>query len=297
MQVASVTPPKPSADTASRLPINTVVGIALAVCLLSLYVPTYISLAKSVWATDEQGHGPIILALSLWLMWQRRARLVAVERHPWSGTAAVVLTTIGCLLYTFGRTQQLDTLEVGSQILVLAGVFAGAFGLAAIRVMAFPLLFMIFMVPLPSVFVQTVTTPLKAGVSYVAEAVLYSVGYPVARTGVVISVGQYQLLVADACAGLNSMFTLEALGLFYMNLMGYTSPLRNTLLAILLIPISFVANVIRVMILILVTYHFGDEAGQGFVHGFAGMVLFMVALGIMLCVDKILGAIFKKRFA
>lgn len=82
-----------------------------------------------------------------------------------------------------------------------------------------------------------------------------------------------------------------------MNLMGYTSPLRNTLLAILLIPISFVANVIRVMILILVTYHFGDEAGQGFVHGFAGMVLFMVALGIMLCVDKILGAIFKKRFA
>ena len=230
-------------------------------------------------------------------MWQRRERVVAVERHPWSSAVALVLTTLGCLLYAFGRTQQLDTLEVGSQILVLAGVFAGAFGLAAIRVMAFPLMFMIFMVPLPSVFVQTVTTPLKAGVSYVAEAVLYSVGYPVARTGVVISVGQYQLLVADACAGLNSMFTLEALGLFYMNLMGYTSPLRNTLLAICLIPISFVANVIRVMILILVTYHFGDEAGQGFVHGFAGMVLFMVALGIMLCVDKVLGVIFRKKFA
>lgn len=297
MRAASVAQLKSSGNRESSVPFNSGVGVALSLCLLSLYVPTYISLARSVWATDEQGHGPIILAISLWLMWQRRARILEVERHPWSGAVAIGLTVLGCLLYVLGRTQQLDTLEVGSQILVLAGVFAGAFGLAAIRVMAFPLLFMIFMVPLPSVFVQTVTTPLKAGVSYVAEAILYNAGYPVARTGVVISVGQYQLLVADACAGLNSMFTLEALGLFYMNLMGYTSPLRNALLAVLLIPISFVANVIRVMILILVTYHFGDEAGQGFVHGFAGMVLFMVALGIMLCVDKLLGRVFRRRFA
>ncbi|MEZ5643425.1 MAG: exosortase/archaeosortase family protein [Burkholderiaceae bacterium] len=84
--------------------------------------------------------------------------------------------------------------------------------------------------------------------------------------------------MADACAGLNSMFTLEALGLLHMHLMGYTNPVRNTLLAILIIPIAFIANIIRVMILVLVTFHLGDEAGQGFVHDFAGMVLFMAGL-------------------
>jgi exosortase/archaeosortase family protein len=110
----------------------------------------------------------------------------------------------------------------------------------------------------------------------------------VARAGVVMQVGQYQLLVADACAGLNSMFTLESLGLLYMNIMAYTSRWRNVLLAVLIIPISFVANVVRVVILILVTYHFGDAAGQGFVHGFAGMVLFLVALVLILMVDSLL---------
>jgi exosortase len=126
-------------------------------------------------------------------------------------------------------------------------------------------------------------------VSYVAEVLMYHLGYPIGRTGVILTVGQYQLLVADACAGLNSMFTLEALGLLYANLMGYTSKVRNVLLAILVVPIAFVANVIRVLILILVTYYMGDEAGQGFVHTFAGMVLFGVGLVMMLTTDGLLG--------
>ena len=181
---------------------------------------------------------------------------------------------------------------MGSQSLVLAGLLALFKGTAAIRVAAFPLFFLLFMVPLPGQLVAALTTPLKAAVSFCAEYILYGLGYPVARSGVIISVGQYQLLVADACAGLNSMFTLEALGLLYMNVMGYASLARNVTLAILIVPISFLANIIRVMILVLVTYHFGDEAGQGFVHDFAGMVLFLVALTLMLMVDKALGLLF-----
>jgi exosortase len=149
------------------------------------------------------------------------------------------------------------------------------------------------MVPWPSSVVGAVTGPLKSAVSAVAAQLLYSLGYPVARAGVVLSVGQYQLLVADACAGLNSMFTLEALGLLYMNLMRYTSAVRNVLLAVLIIPISFFANVVRVVILVLVTYHFGADAGVGFVHSFAGMVLFLVGLTAMLCTDWLLRLAFK----
>ena len=162
-------------------------------------------------------------------------------------------------------------------------------GPQALRVWGFPFFFLIFLVPLPGVLVQAMTIPLKTAVSYAAEFLIYHAGYPVSRSGVILSVGQYQLLVADACAGLNSMFTLEALGLLYANLMGYTSKFRNVLLAILVIPIAFVANVIRVLILILVTYYLGDEAGQGFVHTFAGMVLFIIGLAMMLATDNLLG--------
>jgi exosortase B len=201
----------------------------------------------------------------------------------------------GLFCYLLGRTQQLDTIEVASQIFVLAGAMLLMKGWPAVRLMVFPLFFLIFMVPLPSVLVQIVTVPLKMAVSWCAENILHAAGYPVARTGVIISVGQYQLLVADACAGLNSMFTLEALGLLYMNLMNYKNIKRNIALALLVVPISFVANIVRVMILVLVTYHFGDEAGQGFVHDFAGMVLFMVALVLILTTDSLLGLVFKKK--
>jgi len=280
--------PKPRPlDLRSALPW--LVPLLLGLC--ALYIPTYLVLARTVWASDEQGHGPIILAVSIWLMWRKRLDYLALAEAP-APVAGTLALLVGCLLYVLGRTQDLDTFEVASQIFVLAGIFLWLKGWSAVRLMAFPLFFMIFMVPLPSVLVQVLTVPLKTAVSYVAETLLHTAGYPVSRTGVIITVGQYQLLVADACAGLNSMFTLEALGLLYMNLMKYGSIARNVTMAILVIPISFCANIIRVMILVLVTYHFGDEAGQGFVHSFAGMVLFMVALTLILLVDSLLSLIF-----
>jgi exosortase len=129
---------------------------------------------------------------------------------------------------------------------------------------------------------------MKMAVSYVAEVILFFVGYPIGRNGVILQIGQYMLLVADACAGLHTLLTLEALGLLYLNLVRRDSAFRNISLAILIIPISFTANVIRVMTLSLITYHFGDAAGQGFLHGFAGMVLFLSALLLIIGFDTIL---------
>lgn len=262
--------------------------LALGLCLV--YVPNFIDLARSVWATDEQGHGPIILAVSLWLLFQRRHEMALLIdlRRPVLGWT---LLAFALLLFAFGFSQQIIMFATGSLILTLSALLLIFSGARALRAALFPLFFLLFMVPLPEALVAAVTAPLKTAVSVVASFLLHHIGYPVGRSGVVMTVGQYQLLVADACAGLNSMFTLEALGMLYMNLMGYTHIGRNVALAILLIPIAFVANVVRVMILVLVTYHFGDEAGQGFVHDFAGMVLFMVALAIMLVVDKLLGLV------
>jgi exosortase B len=161
-------------------------------------------------------------------------------------------------------------------------------GSAAVRVQWFPLFFMVFMVPLPGAFVDNVTMPMKLAVSYVAEHMLFWLGYPIGRTGVMLQIGQYKLLVADACAGLHTLFTLEALGLLYLNLVRHASAARNVLLALIIMPISFTANVIRVMVLCLITYHFGDAAGQGFLHGFAGVVLFLSALLLITGVDGLL---------
>lgn len=262
--------------------------LALLLCAFAvLYGPTYYDLSHTVWASDEQGHGPIILAVSLWLLYGQRHALAAMTPRP-AYFAGGLLFAFALVLYAFGRSQAIYLFEVSSQIFLLAGAALLLVGWAGLRLVWFPLFFLLFMVPLPEVLVTAVTTPLKTAVSAVASSTLYALGYPVGRAGVVITVGQYQLLVADACAGLNSMFTLEALGLLYMKLMNYTSAGRNVTLAALLVPISFVANIVRVMVLVLVTYHFGDEAGQGFVHGFAGMVLFFVALMMMVLVDSLM---------
>jgi exosortase B len=157
-----------------------------------------------------------------------------------------------------------------------------------VKVVWFPLFFMLFLVPLPAALVDSVTQPLKLAVSSVAADLLYRFGYPVARTGVVLQVGQYQLLVADACAGLHTLFSLEAMGLLYLNVVRHSSLLRNVLLAILIVPISFTANVIRVIVLALITYHWGDAAGQGFLHGCAGMLLFITALMFIIGTDSAL---------
>jgi len=294
--MASVQPDSSSRATAQppqRLPLLPagvdlwVLGL-LAAGFALLYGPAYLELSKTIWATDEQGHGPIILAVAVWLLYQQRHALAAVPIKP-SPAIGWPLLVFALLLYMLGRSQDIIMFAIGSQIILLIALLLLFSSLAGLKLVWFPLVFMLFMVPLPEALVAAVTAPLKSAVSAVSSNLLYALGYPVGRSGVIMTVGPYQLLVADACAGLNSMFTLEALGMLYMKLMGYTSPARNIALALLLVPTAFFANIVRVMILVLVTYHFGDEAGQGFVHGFAGMVLFIVALMFMLVLDKLLG--------
>ena len=273
---------KARAATASNLPLA-----LLVLGWLAMFGPSYVGLANTIWATDSQGHGPIILAVGLWLMYKKRDELAALPRRPATWLASALML-VAVLAYAVGRSQTIWTLEIGAQNLVLIALLLFFIGPKAVRLAWFPLFFLVFMIPWPNELVDAATQPLKSAVSASAAWLLYNLGYPVGRSGVILTVGPYQLLVADACAGLNSLFTLEALGLLYMNLMSYKSAVRNVVLAILIVPISFAANVVRVIVLVLVTYHFGDEAGQGFVHGFAGMVLFLVALAFILFVDRIL---------
>jgi len=265
--------------------------------MLVLYVPTFYDLFNGLWATEEHMHGPIILALSIWLIYRLWPRMM--ERSAGKHTSATgwLVFVIALVLYILGRSQQIMLFEMSSFIWMLAAILLIKRGSSALKVMWFPLFFMLFMIPLPGTVVIVLTMPMKMAVSYVTEQILYWADYPISRNGVILQIGQYQLLVADACAGLQTLLTLESLGLFYLNVVRHTSVFRNVVLAILIVPISFAANVIRVITLTLITYYFGDEAGQGFLHGFAGMVLFFSALIIILGVDSILQFIVKLRAA
>jgi exosortase B len=267
------------------------VWLPVAIGLAAICLPSFMSLAQTTWDTEENGHGPIILMVVIWLVWQKRHALIegVASPSPVMGWTALLL---GLLIFIIGRSQAINTLEVGSLIPMLIGVLLLMRGWNTVRALWFPLLFLCFMVPLPGLVVEMITGALKQHVSLVAENLLYSAGYPIARTGVILSIGQYKLLVADACSGLNSMFSLSALGLLYLYMMKYRNWLHIGLILLAILPIAFVANVIRVIILVLITYYFGDAAGQGFAHSAAGMVLFIVALILLLAFDGLLRLIF-----
>lgn len=256
----------------------------------AIYFPTFWDLFNGLWKTDQNAHGPIVLAITAWFFFYKAREIAASDsftRLP-SPAAGWLVFVAGLLVYAAGRSQAVYLLELGSMIPVVTGLVLIFFGKTALKRLWFSLFFMLFMIPLPGSLTDTITQPMKLFVSYGTENLLYALGYPISRSGVILNIGQYRLLVADACAGLNSLFTLEALGLLYLNVVQHSSVVRNIALAVLIVPISLASNMIRVSLLALITYYYGDEAGQGFVHGFSGMLLFITALLLIIGVDSLL---------
>jgi exosortase B len=282
--VSSVLPTSASSAGSAKRPLAWLIAIA---GFAAMYLPLYWWAANGIWETEEQGHGAIVLAVMLWLFWTLRHKIdqAPVKPAPLLGWSAFVL---GLFVYCVGRVFDISILEFGSQPLVVAGILLLVRGTSAIRVAWFPLLYFIFMIPLPGILVDAITGSLKGRIADIVENVLYMFGYPIARSGVILSIGQYQLQVADACAGLHSMFSLSALGTLFMYLMGPKRKLHLGIMLAAILPIAFVANVVRVGVLVLVTYYLGDEAGQGFLHGAAGMVLMLVALVFFFFLDSLL---------
>ena len=254
--------------------------------ILFLFHPTLILLYESTWRTEEQGHGPIVLVISIFLLWQKRAFFLNAHTNSGNHISGLTILVTGLIFLFVGRTLNIISIEVGSLVIVVLGIFRTFTSKKSFNKLLFPVCFLFFMIPLPGSLVDAITMPMKIAVSSVVESFLYVLEYPIARTGVILQIGYYQLLVADACAGLHTVFTLEAMGLLYLHLIKRDSFFRNVTLAILIIPISFLANVVRVLILVLVTFYYGDEVGQGFIHDFAGLVLFGTALMFIIIVDS-----------
>jgi exosortase len=266
----------------------------LAIGFAVLALPTLASLGKQVWSTEAGAHGPIVLATGLWLIWRQSDDLKSEAKAGAAWLTALML--VGALgLYVFGRAYDYISLEVAGLWGVGLSFLHAHFGLRAMFRNWFPLLYLAFVVPPPGWVVDSITAPLKEFVSLAATNVLQLLGVPVFREGVTLLVDQYQLLVEDACSGMNSLIGLTAISLFYIYLLRRASWRYALLLVALVIPIAIMANILRIMVLVLLTYFFGDAVAQGFLHSLAGLFLFATALGIVFAVDHLLSAILRRR--
>lgn len=259
----------------------------VALGLLLLYVPTYRDLAAVFWASENGAPGVVVLAIWFWLMWRERAALAASAPTALGSRIGWVGVAFGVALYVLGRSQQLYQLEAGSQLVLLPAIALVMLGPASTRRLWFAWLFLAFTVPWPGSFMDALLVPLKEFVSAAVTEVLYRGGLPIARDGVVIYAGPYQLFIADACSGLNQLVALGAIGVLYVYLAGHRSRLRNAILLAAILPIATCANLLRVTTLVLATYFGGDGLGLA-LHDYVSYAEIAVAFGGFFVLDAAL---------
>jgi exosortase len=268
--------------------------IALGMALLS--IPTIATLGEQVWSKEAGAHGPIVLATGLWLLWRQRDEMAAAA-SPGGDWLTIPAMIASLALYVFGRAYDFISLEVMGLYGVGVALMYACFGLKVVMTHWFPLLYLGFLVPPPGWFMDGITAPLKLFVSFAATEGLQAVGIPVFREGVTLLIGHYQLLVEDACSGMNSITGLVAISLFYIYLLRNASWRYSLFLVALVIPIAIVANIIRIVTLVLLTYFFGDAVAQGFLHMAAGIFLFVTALLLVFAVDNLMSRLLKPKGA
>lgn len=260
---------------------------ALAAAFFVCYLPTYIRLASGPWQTEQEGHGPLIMLAAAWLAWQQRGRLAEITLKPAPIAGWIVLLT-SLLLLAVTRSQDILMIETATQVPVLLGCVLLLGGWPLARAFAFPLAFLIFSVPPPGWILDAFTVPLKAWVSDVVTNLLYGLGYPIAQNGVMIMIGSYELMVKDACSGMNSIFALSAIGVFYIHEFVQDNWIRKVVLIASIIPITILANLFRVLTLVLGSYYFGVENVEGLFHDLTGIALFVFALALFFLLDRLL---------
>ncbi len=258
-------------------------SLVLAAYLVTL-APSIVALARGPWQTDQESHGPFIVGAAVLLALRHARTLLHLPAKP-ASFAGWFCLFIGLLMLVLGRSQHMLSIEVAAQMPILTGLVLLFAGWQALKFLAGPILFLVFMIPLPGWALDYFTIPLKIHVSDFVVALLYDAGLPVAQNGVILMIGQYELLVRDACAGMNSIFSLSAISMFYISQVSNRSLWHKLILVACVLPVSFIANVVRVIALVLLTYYFGDAAGRGIAHESTGILLFSVALASIFLLD------------
>ena len=260
--------------------------------VLSMVIPTLASLGRWSWSTETGAHGPIVLATGLWLLWREGAGLLAEGRRM--PLVPPVLSLITLLpLYALGRiinVLAIESLSLWAILIVLAYL---QFGPALKRVW-FPIVYFLFLVTPPENVLFVATRPIKDALSVAVVDLLGWFGFAVARTGVMIQIDGYQLLVATACSGINSLIGICAVSLLYVHLRRGSEPRYALLLTALVLPIAVLANFVRIILLVLMTHYFGESVAQGVFHELTGLGIFILSLLLLMVLDTALQPIARR---
>jgi exosortase len=233
-------------------------------------------------------HGFLIPIVSLYFVYERRKGLSVVNASTsWGGFGLLIF---GILLFLLGNLATEYFTMRFSMLVVLGGIAHFLLGKEVFKALIFPIIFLIFMIPIPSVLMDRITFPMQLFASKVAAKSLYLIGIPVLREGNIIELANTSLEVAEACSGIRSLISLLALSVVFAYFSQKTN-LKRVLLVLSTFPIAIIANAARVTGTGILAHHYGDQVAQGFFHGFSGWILFVVAFVCLFTVGGLLSKI------
>jgi exosortase len=256
--------------------------------ILLVYFPVLSSLVRQ-WSSDENySHGFIIIPFALYFAWQKREALESAPVRPnAAGLALVAASLVVLLAGLLGAELYLTRVSL---VGVIAGTVWFLWGTRHLRLLAFPILLLILMVPLPAMVFNQIAFPLQLLASRVGETVLTTAGVPVVREGNILELASTRLEVAQACSGIRSLISLLTLGVILGKLAEPRLSVR-VLLAALTVPIAIAANAARVAGTGLAANWIGAEAAEGFLHTFSGWLVFVAAFSLLLLAQRVLAHI------
>jgi exosortase len=258
----------------------------VVVCTFALLYRDVLVKLVHDWATDDNySHGFLIAPLACYFAWQRREQLIAARLKPSNlGLLVVVLSLAVLIVGVLGAELFLTRI---SMLGVLAGMILFVFGPQHLRLLRFPVAFLLLMVPLPAIIFNQIAFPLQLLASRFGEQVLGTLNVPVFREGNIIVLPHTTLEVAEACSGIRSLVSLVTLGIVYGRFSDSRWSIR-VLLVVATVPIAIVANGLRVAGTGLAAHKIGPAAAEGFFHTFSGWMVFVVAFGMLMLVQVVL---------
>jgi len=249
-----------------------------------LYAPIVSHLAAQWWQDPNYIHGFFVPAFSLLLLWEDRAKLAALPLKPsWSG---LVIVLFALLALAVGVLSSEFFLPRISLLFLISGVVVFLAGWKYLLAVSFPLAFLILMVP-SSTILNQVTFPLQIFASKTAGFLLTLAGVSVIREGNILLLSNARMEVAEACSGIQSLFSLLTLAIVYGYLVERKIGMR-VLLALAAVPISILANAFRIFATGLVLQHWGIEIAQGSFHILSGWLIFMSSLAMLFLFQRLL---------
>jgi len=249
--------------------------LLLSILLIGIYFQVLVKLVSQWWDDPNYSHGFLIPLVSGYLIWRKRQRLRNIPLKKSNLGLFIIITGLG--LYIVG-TAAAEYFSVRfSLVVVILGLVLYFGGWQFFKEIAFPLVFLFFMIPIPYVIYYAISFPMQIFSTKLASFVIYLTGIPVLRQGNIIHLPNYSLEVVEACSGLRSLISLSALGALFAYLSQKTLFSRS-LLFLLSIPIAIGANVFRLFITALGAMVIGPEFAEGFLHEFSGILVFLTGL-------------------